>query len=141
MVHKMQVIINIFYIVAAIFFIFGIKMLGSASTARRGNQISAIGMLIAVLVTLVEGTLMVADRGPGIAAHDLPHVFERFYRSAESRGMPGSGLGLSIVRDVVSRAGGTVSAASRPNGGAAIGFTLPVSPSWPAPPGLADNDG
>jgi two-component system sensor histidine kinase MprB len=46
--------------------------------------------------------------------------------------MPGSGLGLSIVREVVERAGGTVSASSRDAGGAAIGFTLPVSPDWPA---------
>jgi H+-translocating NAD(P) transhydrogenase subunit beta len=41
------------YIAAAVLFIFGIKMLGSASTARRGNMVSALGMLIAVLVTLV----------------------------------------------------------------------------------------
>ena len=46
--------------------------------------------------------------------------------------MPGSGLGLSIVRDVIVRAGGTVSARQRDGGGAAIGFTLPVSPRWPA---------
>lgn len=50
----MQILINIFYIVASILFIFGIKMLGSPDTARRGNQVSALGMLLAVLVTLIN---------------------------------------------------------------------------------------
>ena len=63
---------------------------------------------------------VVSDQGPGIAAEDLDHVFERFYRSAESRGMPGSGLGLSIVRSVAERHGGRVSAGTAPGGGAAI---------------------
>jgi two-component system sensor histidine kinase MprB len=48
--------------------------------------------------------------------------------------MPGSGLGLSIVRDVVARAGGSVAATSRDGGGAAIGFTLPVSQDWTSSP-------
>ena len=47
-------LVNFFYIVSAILFIFGIKMLGSASTARRGNKVSALGMLIAIVVTLVD---------------------------------------------------------------------------------------
>ena len=50
----MLTIINLFYIVAAILFIVGIKQLGSAETARQGNRISAIGMLIAVVVTLIN---------------------------------------------------------------------------------------
>jgi len=50
-------IIDFFYIVSAIFFIFGIKMLGSASTARKGNTVSSIGMLIAVVVTLINKNL------------------------------------------------------------------------------------
>lgn len=48
------ILINLAYIAAAVIFIFGIKMLGSASTARQGNRLSAIGMLIAVAVTLVD---------------------------------------------------------------------------------------
>lgn len=48
------VLLNISYIVAAVLFIFGIKMLGSAQTARRGNLVSAAGMLLAVVVTLLE---------------------------------------------------------------------------------------
>lgn len=49
-----SVLINFFYIVSAILFIYGIKMLGSAATARKGNRVSAIGMLIAVVVTLID---------------------------------------------------------------------------------------
>lgn len=78
-----------------------------------------------VTVDLREGTLMVADEGPGIAEADLPHVFERFYRSAESRAMPGSGLGLSIVRSIVERHGGTVRAGNGPRGGAALWVSVP----------------
>ena len=44
------------------------------------------------------GELTVRDHGPGIAAEDVPHVFERFYRATSARSMPGSGLGLAIVR-------------------------------------------
>ncbi|MGO4257619.1 sensor histidine kinase [Marmoricola sp. RAF53] len=84
-----------------------------------------------VTVTLTEGTLMVADQGPGIAAQDLPHVFERFYRSAESRSMPGSGLGLSIVASVAERHGGVVRAGTGPDGGAAFWFSVPGQPSPP----------
>jgi len=80
---------------------------------------------------LHQGTLTVADQGPGIAAEDLPHVFERFYRSAESRGMPGSGLGLSIVRSIAERHGGVVQAGTRPEGGAVFWLSIP---GHPAPP-------
>jgi two-component system sensor histidine kinase MprB len=87
-----------------------------------------------VMVTLTDGTLMVADRGPGISPQDLPHVFDRFYRSAESRGMTGSGLGLSIVRSVAERHGGIVRAGTGPGGGAGFWLSLP---GHPAPPEAA----
>lgn len=78
-----------------------------------------------VTVSLREGALQVADQGPGIAAEDLPHVFERFYRSPEARTMPGSGLGLAIVRQVAENHGGRVAAAQAPGGGALLGVWLP----------------
>ena len=53
----MEFLINLSYIVASVLFILGIKMLGSADTARKGNLISAIGMLLAVVVTLLESEL------------------------------------------------------------------------------------
>jgi two-component system sensor histidine kinase MprB len=81
-----------------------------------------------VTVRLEEGTLYVADQGPGISPEDLPHVFDRFYRSVESRTMPGSGLGLSIVRAVAERHGGKVFAGAGPDGGAAFWFRIPGAP-------------
>ncbi|MGZ5405330.1 MAG: sensor histidine kinase, partial [Nocardioides sp.] len=57
----------------------------------------------AVTIRLSDGALVVDDEGPGIATDDLPHVFDRFWRAEESRAMPGSGLGLSIVAQVVER--------------------------------------
>ncbi|MGI9646633.1 MAG: ATP-binding protein, partial [Ilumatobacteraceae bacterium] len=65
--------------------------------------------------------------GPGIPEEDRALVFERFHRADAARTMPGSGLGLSIVREVVESHGGTVGAAARDGGGAAIGFSLPVA--------------
>ncbi|MGN6250711.1 MAG: sensor histidine kinase [Marmoricola sp.] len=78
-----------------------------------------------VRVHLRGGTLLVADAGPGIAEEDLPRVFDRFYRAADSRSMPGSGLGLSIVWAVTQRHGGTVRAGTGPDGGAAFWLSLP----------------
>ena len=61
-----------------------------------------------------------ADEGPGIADSDLPHVFERFYRSPDARATPGSGLGLAIVRQAAERHGGMVAAGRTASGGALL---------------------
>jgi len=84
-----------------------------------------------VTTTLADGVLCVGDQGPGIADEDLPHVFDRFYRSAEARTLPGSGLGLAIVRHAVERHGGTVSARRAPEGGTLATARFPVSSSTP----------
>ncbi|MEX2246724.1 MAG: ATP-binding protein [Dehalococcoidia bacterium] len=61
--------------------------------------------------------IIVADEGPGIAARDLPHVFERFYRAGEqSRRVRGSGLGLAIVKAFVGICGGRVRVESAADG-------------------------
>jgi len=78
-----------------------------------------------VEVCLRSGELTVRDHGPGIAQADLPHVFDRFYRAPSARGVPGSGLGLSIVRQVAGRHGGTVQAEAAPGGGTLIRLWLP----------------
>jgi two-component system, OmpR family, sensor histidine kinase MprB len=80
-----------------------------------------------VTVRLDDGVLTVSDEGPGISAVDLPHVFDRFYRSSEARTLPGSGLGLSIVRRAAERHGGTVTAESPPGGGSVFTMTVPSS--------------
>ena len=71
----------------------------------------------------------VRDQGSGIDQEDLPHVFDRFYRGANVRGQQGSGLGLSIVRQVTEQHGGSVSAANAPDGGAVFTMHLPVVPA------------
>ncbi|BDH08512.1 sensor histidine kinase [Streptomyces seoulensis] len=66
----------------------------------------------------------VLDRGPGIAEGDLLRIFDRFYRAADARSQPGSGLGLSIVREIAMSHGGAPFASRREGGGAVIGFTV-----------------
>jgi signal transduction histidine kinase len=68
-------------------------------------------------------TLSVADSGSGIAAEDLPHVFERFYKSPDSRG---SGLGLAIARNLVQAHGGEIGAESAPGQGTTMRITIPL---------------
>ena len=70
--------------------------------------------------------LTVTDEGPGVAVEDLPHIFERFYRAQSARSMPGSGLGLSIVKRVVTSHGGTVEITSPARGGARVDIELPL---------------
>jgi two-component system sensor histidine kinase MprB len=81
-----------------------------------------------VRIRLNHGTLTVDDEGPGIAPGDRAHVFERFYRSQESRTMPGSGLGLSIVRQVIERHSGTVQVDESDQGGTRIVLQVPGAP-------------
>jgi two-component system sensor histidine kinase BaeS len=73
--------------------------------------------------------LTVADTGAGIAPENLPHVFERFWRADQSRSRRtgGSGLGLSIVRDLVAAHNGTVEATSEPGAGSVFTLRLPNS--------------
>ncbi|MEU4468937.1 HAMP domain-containing sensor histidine kinase [Streptomyces sp. NPDC024017] len=81
---------------------------------------------IAVSGPARPGTIRVEvlDRGPGITDHDLARVFDRFYRAADARSLPGSGLGLSIVREVALAHGGAPFAYRREGGGTVIGFTV-----------------
>ena len=72
-----------------------------------------------VEVAVRRGELSVRDHGPGIAAEDLPYVFDRFYRSRTARGLPGSGLGLAIVKQVAESHGGSV-VAERPQDGGTL---------------------
>ena len=66
----------------------------------------------------------IEDTGTGIAPEDLPHVFDRFYKSLDSGGM---GLGLTIVKNLVAAHGGQVEAESQPGHGTTLRFALPLS--------------
>jgi signal transduction histidine kinase len=65
----------------------------------------------------------VQDTGSGIPAEDLPHIFERFYKSTESGG---TGLGLAIAKHLVTAHGGTIAAESSPGNGTTIRISLPI---------------
>jgi two-component system, OmpR family, sensor histidine kinase MprB len=87
--------------------------------ARKWSPASEI-----VDVAVHDGLVEVRDRGPGIAAEDLPLVFNRFYRSAKARGMPGAGLGLAIVKQIADAHGGSVTVDQAPGGGAILRLRL-----------------
>ena len=71
-------------------------------------------------VRLEAGELSVRDHGPGFEEADLPHVFDRFFRSDRARSMAGSGLGLAIVRQAAEAGGGWATAANAAGGGALV---------------------
>jgi two-component system, OmpR family, sensor histidine kinase MprB len=77
-----------------------------------------------VEVSLAGGELRVRDHGPGFSEEDRPLVFDRFYRSAAARAMPGAGLGLAIVREVAEAHGGVVEAENAADGGAVLRMSL-----------------
>ena len=78
----------------------------------------------------VKVRVSVRDSGPGIAAEALPHIFDRFYKSDESRG---AGLGLAIAKSLVVAHGGEIEATSAPGQGTEMRFTFPVAPETSAP--------
>lgn len=96
-------------------------------SAHRGKMQQLIGNLLdnAVKFTPRDGkisislqvsplSLTVSNTGPGISLQDLPHVFKRFWRADESRSLPGNGLGLALVKAIVTSYGGSVACASTP---------------------------
>jgi two-component system sensor histidine kinase BaeS len=80
--------------------------------------------------TYVDGTtaaLDVSDSGPGIPADELPHIFDRLWRGQQARATSGSGIGLAVVRELVTAHGGTVAAHSAANAGTTISIHLPLA--------------
>jgi two-component system sensor histidine kinase BaeS len=87
------------------------------------------GDAVTVRVDRAEGTTAtwaVSDTGPGIAAADLPHVFDRFWRGPRQEGRPGSGLGLAVVRGLVEAQRGSVRVDSDGRTGTTVTVTLPT---------------
>ena len=97
-----------------------------------GNAIkySADATEIGIRVFSIDGTgcIAVKDQGVGIPPEALPHIFEKFYRvkSAASSQIPGSGLGLSYVREVAAQLGGTVFVNSVVHQGSVFELRIPV---------------
>ncbi len=135
------------------------RELGVALTSVRENGSRGIGdegRLLQATSNLIENALRltpsggrvevharpaaiaVSDSGPGLAADDLPHAFERFYlydRYRSERPV-GSGLGLAIVKELATAMGGDVQAAGRPGGGAE--FTIRIPAAVPTSTGAGD---
>jgi two-component system sensor histidine kinase BaeS len=70
--------------------------------------------------------LRVRDEGPGIPQDELPHIWERLYRGSGAREKPGLGIGLSIAKAITRAHGGSISADSRPGGGAVFEVRIPL---------------
>lgn len=79
------------------------------------------------LITLdPDVQIKITDNGPGIPAQDLPHIFDRFYRSDRSRNTQGSGLGLAIAKAVIDAHKGHIEVYSEVNVGTRVTVTLPM---------------
>ncbi len=73
--------------------------------------------------------LVVTDTGPGIDPDELPHVFDRFWRGRAAIGTPGSGVGLTVVAELVRAHGGRVDVTASPGTGATFTARFPISPA------------
>lgn len=100
-----------------------------ANLLDNAAKFSPPGSPIEVLVR--PDRVEVADRGGGIDAGDLPHVFDRFFRAPAARTLPGSGLGLAIVAKTADAHGGEPFARNE-HAGAVVGFTFEPNPGGPA---------
>ncbi len=92
-------------------------------------KFSPPGASVDTELALTSGALdlTVRDHGPGIAAEDLPHVFDRFYRAEAARALPGSGLGLAMARQIARAHGAELTAERAPGGGALFRLRVPVA--------------
>ena len=110
-----------------------VPILGDASTLERAitnlldNAVKFSPSDGEIWVELTSaGVLTIIDSGPGVADEDLPHIFDRFYRSDRARNTPGTGLGLAIVAHTVEAHGGSVRAGNQQGAGAKFTMRLPV---------------
>ncbi len=91
------------------------------------------GVTVTLAADGASARLAVADTGIGIPAESLPNLFQEFYRARNARALDeaGTGLGLTIVRDLVDRYGGRIGVESREGEGTTVTVTLPVAPGPP----------
>jgi two-component system sensor histidine kinase BaeS len=100
----------------------GNLLANSARYCRPGDE-------VAVVVRAEDGqaVLEVVDSGPGIAADELPHIFDRLWRGRAARQVAGSGIGLAVAREIVVAHGGTIEAASPEGAGTVVTIRLPLN--------------
>lgn len=101
----------------------GNLLANSARYCQKGDKVT-----LKALTDGDDAVLTVADTGPGIPAEELPHIFDRLWRGSAAEHVSGSGIGLALVREIVTSHGGTVRAASAPGEGTAISLRLPRLP-------------
>jgi signal transduction histidine kinase len=108
------------------------------NAVRYASADSVVSVSVAVAGRREAVTLRVANAGEVIAADELSHLFERFYRrgTSRSRNDGGAGLGMAIVTAVAEAHGGTATAAGPASGGLTVTVTLPAAPG-PAPAAAA----
>ncbi|OLC78393.1 MAG: hypothetical protein AUH72_15935 [Acidobacteria bacterium 13_1_40CM_4_65_8] len=99
-----------------------------AHLLENAARYSPAGSSITVMTRVVDQELVIAvrDRGAGIAAADLPRLFDRFYRGAQSRTVSGTGMGLSIARGLLAVERGRIWAENCGDGGAQFTIAVPV---------------
>lgn len=96
------------------------NLIENALTHSQGNELR-----VRISENDRQAEIQVSDNGKGIAAQDLPRIFERMYQCDKSRSAKGNGLGLSIVRELVTAHKGIISADSGPQGGTVFTILLP----------------
>jgi len=101
----------------------------AARYCRPGDRVT-----VRAQTTGATAVLVVADTGPGIPADELPHVFDRLWRGHHARSIAGSGIGLAVVRELVTAHRGTVTVESPPGHGTVATIRLPrTAPDRPPP--------
>jgi two-component system, OmpR family, phosphate regulon sensor histidine kinase PhoR len=101
------------------------RMLRIVAQNLAENAIRYAGHGSTFVFALGPGELLARDDGVGVSEHDLPRLFERFYRSDSARSSRGTGLGLAIVKHIVASAGGVLDAHSARGAGLRIRATFP----------------
>ena len=95
-----------------------------------GGLYSPPGSRIEIAAVETSGmiTVTVSDNGPGIPPTEIQAIFERYYRGARvQHSVAGTGMGLSIARDIIAAHGGRIWAENKPGKGARFSFTLPIA--------------
>ena len=102
---------------------------GAPGQVRRRRQYARDGKTIEVSVfsDSEAATIQFRDHGPGIPENELPHVKEKFFKGEKHKAR-GSGIGLAVCDEIITRSGGTLTIANAPGGGTLVSVRLPFAP-------------